>query len=129
MLAISLSELHYQGGVEYMTPLTIMLICNVGILLYLTWSIIKSSDFPSRWLEVVRQIGLLALAWGTWSTLVGFFQALDYLESATNVVPFPVICGGLKVALITVLYGLIIFCLSYIGFILIRLFAYMRIKN
>jgi len=45
------------------------------------------------------------------------FFAFDDLAGMKETLPLYVIMGGLKVALITILYGLIIFMLSLISFI------------
>ncbi len=121
MLAISFFDLHVQGGMMFMAPLSMLFIINIGIFAYVLLAVIQKKQFNAKWLEAIKQIGGLAAAWGTWSTIFGLFQAFDAIEASADVIPFPVICGGLKVASLTVLYGLIIFCLSLLSFIILKL--------
>jgi biopolymer transport protein ExbB/TolQ len=74
-------------------------------------------------IEAIKQIGVLALAWGIFSTIAGLFQAFDALEAIKEMLPFQVIMGGMKVALITALYGLIVFILSMLAYIILKLSA------
>lgn len=121
MLAISFFDLHVQGGMMFMAPLSMLFIINIGIFAYVLLAVIQKKQFNAKWLEAIKQTGGLAAAWGTWSTIFGLFQAFDAIEASADVIPFPVICGGLKVASLTVLYGLIIFCLSLLSFIILKL--------
>ena len=121
MLAITFYNLHIEGGPYFMFPLSLLFLINIIIFIYVLIAVIQKKHFNAIWLESIKQIGGLAAAWGTWSTIYGLFQAFDAIEASTDVIPFPVICGGLKVASLTVLYGLIIFCLSLISYIILKL--------
>jgi len=61
----------------------------------------------------VKEIGIAALVVGIFWTLYGFFQMADYLAGNDDVVS-TVIAGGIKVGLIPVLYGLIVYFVSLI---------------
>jgi hypothetical protein len=121
LLASSFIGLHIEGGALFMFPMLLLLIVNVGIIIYSFVATVQGKSFNSMWIETIKRIGILAAAWGTWSTLIGLLFAFDALESSPNPVPFPVICGGLKVALLTVLYGLVIFCISYLAYIILKI--------
>jgi MotA/TolQ/ExbB proton channel family len=109
------------GGPLFMFPLSLLFFINIGILVYVLIAVVQKKQFNSYWLESIKQIGGLAAAFGTWSTIFGLFMAFDALESSKDIIPFPVIMGGLKVALITVLWGLVIFCLSLFTYIVLKL--------
>ncbi len=121
MLAISFYQLHIQGGPFYMFPLLLLFVLNICIFIYVLIAVLQKKQFNLKWLEAIKQIGGLAAAWGTYSTIIGLFYAFDALENSKDVIPFQVIMGGLKVAVITVLYGLIIFCLSLLAYIILKL--------
>ncbi len=61
----------------------------------------------------VKELGLIAMAFGVVSMLLGFFQVCDAIEMAGEV-PQPVLCGGIKVGLIPVIYGMGIYIVSLI---------------
>lgn len=123
MLVATLSELYTWGGKIWMHPITFLFLINIGIFGYILISIFTKSQLSKKWIEATKQIAGLALAWGTFSTIVGLFQAFDALENSKDIIPFQVIMGGLKVALITALYGLIVFCISQLVYIILKLTA------
>jgi hypothetical protein len=112
---------YVAGGVEYMHPITILLFANLVIIGYIIYRRKTETAFNPNWLEAVKHFGGFALALGTFGTLAGLFMAFDALENSEQVIPFQVIMGGLKVALINVLYGLIVFFISMISYITLKL--------
>lgn len=123
MLAITFVNFHIEGGTFFMVPLTLLFTINIFIFFHVLSAIIRKKAIHANWLESIKQIGGLAAAWGTWSTIIGLFQAFDAIENAKDVIPFPVICGGLKVASLTVLYGLAIYCLSLLAYIILKIWT------
>jgi hypothetical protein len=109
-------DLHIEGGPTFMIPLTLLLLTNLGIIFF----VLVSKQTKTFLLEAIWHIGWLALVWGIFSTIIGFYQAFGDLSTMKEPLPLYIIMGGLKVALITALYGLIIF--------LISLLAYMSLK-
>ncbi len=114
-------DTYIAGGVEYMHPITILLLVNVGIIGYVVYNLMSQKAINPNWIEAVKHIGGFAAAFGTFGTLVGLFLAFNALEQSAQAIPFQVIMGGLKVALITVLYGLIVFFLSMVGYLVLKL--------
>ena len=127
--SLSLSEVYIEGGTLWMNPITLLFIVNIGAIAYVAFTLIQKKEANTKWLAAIKQIAGLALAWGTFSTIAGLFQAFDALESSQDVIPFQVIMGGLKVALITVLYGLIVYCISMLAYITIKLTAKNPVSN
>jgi len=112
---------YLAGGVEFMHPITLLLILNMAIAGYVIYSRISGKTINPNWIEAIKQIGGFALAVGTFGTLAGLFLAFNALEQSEQLIPFQVIMGGLKVSLITVLYGLIVFFISMIAYIILKL--------
>lgn len=92
-------QLFLEGGVWGMTLLTLEL---VGLLLA-AWK-------APAW---VKEIGLLALVTGVIYTLLGYSQAMGYVTQAGDVSP-SLLAGGMRVACIPIIYGLLIFALSLV---------------
>ncbi len=105
---MSLSELHTQGGIIWMVPIDLLALACLALAIR-AHMLIQSKKSATGTIASLQQIGGIAFAWGAFSTLVGLFQAFGALEASQDVIPFPVICGGLKVALITVLYGNLVY--------------------
>jgi len=93
----SVSQFFVEGGVPGMIVLTLFLIA----LLLAAWK-------APGW---VREIGLGALATSVFWTLLGLYQMFGAVQMMGDV-SFPVICGGLRIAMISIFYGLIIYFIS-----------------
>lgn len=61
----------------------------------------------------VKEIGIAALVVGVFWTLLGFLQIVDFLSGHPDVA-LNIIAGGIKVGLVPVLYGLIVYFVSLI---------------
>ena len=104
----SVSQFFVEGGVPGMIVLTLLLIA----LFLAAWK-------APGW---VREIGLGALVASVFWTLLGLFQMFGAIQMLGDV-SFPVICGGLRMAMISTFYGLIIYFIS----LLIRIIQKPRI--
>lgn len=104
----SVSQFFVEGGVPGMIVLTLFLIA----LLLAAWK-------APGW---VREIGLGALVTSVFWTLLGLYQMFGAIQMMGDV-RFPVICGGLRIAMISTFYGLIIYFIS----LLIRIIQKPRI--
>src|SRR4051812_34377209 len=112
--------IHFEGGIQYMVPLTLMFLFMLVMVVIELVQKFRTGTTSARRTDFVKQIGLLALAWGTLSTLIGFFYAFGDLSRSGDTIPFNDIMGGLRVALITVLYGAIIYVVSLFCLLLLR---------
>lgn len=121
MLAFSLVDLHVEGGIEYISPLTILFVVNVALLLYSFVQIGQGKKLAPLLLETIKQIGNLIMALGIFGTLVGFLQMFDALEAMKETLPLSVISGGVKVALLAVIYGCVLYSLNTCGFIVLNI--------
>lgn len=95
----SLSQLFVEGGLAGMIVITLLLIA----LFLAAWK-------APKW---VKEIGLGALVAGIFWTLSGLTQMLGVLQQIGDV-STAVLCGGLKVTLISTFYGLIVYFISLI---------------
>ncbi len=104
-------KMFMQGGAGYMTILTVLLVA----VFFAAWK-------APRW---VKEIGSFALVFGFLTYLIGLcqmFQALqqvsmdqgDGVRGIFDLISPGVFFGGMKVGLIPVFYGIIIYLLSLI---------------
>jgi biopolymer transport protein ExbB/TolQ len=68
---------------------------------------------------IVRSVGILALVLGILGQLLGLYDMFVAIQEMENVAP-TLLAGGLKVSMITTLYGLIIFLVSLLLTILLK---------
>ena len=95
----SLARLFVEGGPAIMIVISLLLIA----LLLAAWK-------APKW---VKEIGIGALVVAVFGTLLGFLQIFDALQMIGDVSP-AIVCGGSKVAMIPVLYGLIVYFISLV---------------
>ncbi|MBR6211879.1 MAG: hypothetical protein IKQ64_02415 [Bacteroidales bacterium] len=100
-----------QGGAGYMTILTVLLVA----VFFAAWK-------APRW---IKEIGILALVFGFLTLLIGFYQMYEALqkvsvslgESVTglfDLISPGVFFGGMKVGLIPLFYGIIVYMVSLV---------------
>jgi hypothetical protein len=117
---MNLSQIHAAGG-WFMIPIDFIAIINAGLFAYILYVFISKKNVPNSSLEFFKQLGLLALAWGVFGTILGLFAAFNALEQLKDPLPFNIISGGLKVSLLTVLYGFIIYLISMAVYLIFKL--------
>lgn len=62
----------------------------------------------------VKEIGIAALVVGVFGSLLGYFQIVDFLSGYADDLATNVLAGGIKVATVPVLYGLIVYFVSLV---------------
>ena len=90
-------KLFVEGGAGWNSVMTLELVA----LLLAAWK-------APAW---VKEIGLLALMTGILGTLAGLFDAAESIQAAGDV-STGLLWGGIRVALITTLYGMVIYIVS-----------------
>ena len=95
----SIAQIFVEGGLGFMIIISLFLIA----LLVAAWK-------APKW---VKEIGIGALVVSIFGTLLGLSQVFDAIQMFGDVSP-AVLCGGLKVTLITTFYGLIVYFLSLV---------------
>lgn len=98
--ARSLADLYLEGGWEWMSLITICLIA----MLFSAWK-------APRW---IKEFGLLALSLGIFSLALGLYSVFDFIQATGTSVSFTLLCGGLRVALLAPMYGLLVYVLSLV---------------
>lgn len=97
--AFSLTTKFIEGGLGGMIVITLFLIA----LLVAAWK-------APRW---VKEIGIGALIFGVFWMLCGVYNACDAIQMTNDASP-NILAGGLKVTLIPLFYGLIVYFISLI---------------
>ena len=110
-------NLFNQGGPLFMGILTIFLFVVFVLSAYFFYLIsrkeYKSLDLTIKRLTFIKTTGIFALVAGILGQLIGLYSALIYIEAAREVSP-AIIFGGLRISMITTIYGMIIFLISYL---------------
>ena len=107
-------ELFQMGGLLFMSILTIEFAAVIFVAVRSLLNQKKSS--PS----MVKSIGLLAAITGILGQLIGLFSAFEYIESVGSISP-SMLAGGIKVSMITSMYGIIIYVIALLLSLLIKI--------
>ena len=107
-------NLFYMGGTLFISILTLIFFANIALAIYLVMKIGKSDFTPEQIsikLGYLKSVGLFALIFGVLGQFIGIFSAFGSIEQAGGVAP-ALLASGLKVSMITTMYGLIIYIIS-----------------
>jgi len=100
-------ELFSQGGPLFMGILTLILLSLIVVFVI---SIAQRGDEKqlNQSVHWLKSIGTLGLVTGILGQLIGLFSAFAHLETVESI-STDMLVGGLKVSLITTLYGMLIY--------------------
>lgn len=112
-----MADLFYMGGPLFMGILTLLFLCMIALVIYRGWQLARK-DIPHattfrHQLTHIKSVGLFALVVGIFGQLLGLYQAFGVIERAGAISP-ALLAGGLKVSMISTLYGALIFLISYV---------------
>ncbi len=121
-----MKDIFHMGGPLFMGILTILFVLMLAYSVISLISIItKGDDDPlkvrSR-LPHIKAIGLFALITGILGQLIGLYEAFAAIERAMDISP-SIMAGGLKISMITTLYGILIYLISILIWIILDLWA------
>ena len=108
-------ELYYMGGPLFMGILTLILMAMLVVATINGLPVLKGSKSEHDRVKIsyIKEVGLFALVIGILAQLIGLYQAFMGIE-AMGSVSSAMLAGGLKVSMITTLYGMVIYILSYL---------------
>jgi hypothetical protein len=110
-----MKDLFYMGGPLFMGVLSLVLISMIVWALYHILPVLanKKVNIKSKRQKLmhIKTIGTFGLATGILGQLVGLYAAFSAVEQAGSVAP-AILMGGLKVSMITTIYGVLIFLIS-----------------
>ncbi len=113
-----------NGGLLFTIPLTIMLL-TVIILTARNASLLFAEKFPSKDhakknINYVIHVGLLALSFGLLGQITGLYEGFESIKDWGSVAS-DYLLTGFAVSSITTLYGLAIFVISYVCWLLLTI--------
>ena len=119
-LGLTLFDRFLEGGVLFMS---LILICLLMSIFFTVKSILKiktDKEVSKKILKHISDSGTLGLALGVMGAFLGLISAFDILEASGAAEP-AIIAGGLKVALLSPLFGLLTFSVSKLAILVLRI--------
>lgn len=103
--------------------MSLVLICLLITIYFTVKSILnikKNIEISKKMLKHISDSGTLGLALGVMGAFLGLISAFDVLEATGAAAP-SVVAGGIKVALLSPLFGLFTFCFSKLSILILRI--------
>lgn len=111
----SIFEKLQDGGLFITIAILIFLLVIVGLII----KAFLQKDDNSKTRSLIASFGWLALAWGYLGRTFGLIMAFDKIAAAGDISP-SMMAGGLKMALVGPLMGLITFIIARIAIIILK---------
>jgi len=112
-----MKEIFIMGGPLFMSILTLLFIGMVAWAIYQALPVLRNEELIFGKIEMrlkhIRSIGLFAMITGILGQLIGLYEAFSAIERAGDISP-GLVYSGLKVSMITTLYGIFIYLISLI---------------
>jgi len=106
-----------EGGPFFMYPILIILIL---IVVLIAIGIINRKEDNSKTISLISSFGLFIVAWGFLGQTIGLITAFDSIEAVGDI-SMVVLAGGLKISLLTTVFGIVTFLISRIGIIVLTI--------
>ncbi|TNF42255.1 MAG: MotA/TolQ/ExbB proton channel family protein, partial [Bacteroidetes bacterium] len=110
-----MKNLFYMGGPLFMGILTAIFIIMIAWAIFHFLPVLVKNGHNLEKIRArlkhIKTIGTFALVTGILGQLIGLYQAFAAIEQAGDISP-SLMMGGLKVSMITTFYGILIFLIS-----------------
>ena len=110
-----------EGGAFFMSLILICLLLSIYFIVKSILNIKTNIDVSKKMLKHISDSGTLGMALGALGAFTGLITAFDVLEATGQAEP-AIIAGGLKVALLSPVFGLFTFSVSRLAILLLRIF-------
>jgi hypothetical protein len=105
-----------EGGPTFMIPLVILILVIIALFI----ASLAGKFKKEKALKLIGHISLFALVWGFLGSTIGLITAFDAIDAA-GTVSQPMMASGLKVALLTTVFGLVTFLIGRITMIVLAI--------
>ena len=109
-----------EGGALFMSLILICLLLSIYFMARGFLSVKTNPVLSKKMLPLISDSGTLGLGLGFFSAFLGLITGFDAIEASGAAEP-SIVAGGIKVALLSPLFGLFTFVISRIGMLLLRL--------
>ncbi len=103
-----------------MSLILISLILSIYFMFRIGQNLKKDEREYKKYLSLCGEAGLLALVLGIFGSVIGLIEAFDAIESINSTESTALMAGGLKVSLLTMVFGSLTFIISRIAIIIFK---------
>ena len=120
LIGTTLFNRFMEGGALFMSLILICLLISIYFTVKSILNIKTNIEISKKMLKHISDSGTLGLALGIMGAFLGLITAFDALEASGAAEP-SILAGGLKVALLSPLFGLFTFSVSKLAILILRI--------
>ena len=120
LIGTTLFNRFLEGGALFMSLILICLLLSIYFTVKSLLNIKTNIEISKKMLKHISDSGTLGLALGVMGAFIGLITAFDVLEATGEANP-SIIAGGLKIALLSPLFGLFTFSVSKLAILILRI--------
>ena len=109
-----------EGGILFMGTLTLLLLLILALSARVLLALGKEGVDSLGQISNIKSIGLFSLVFGILGQLIGLFSAFGTIAQVGSVSP-DMLAAGVRVSMITTIYGVIIFLISHVIWMLLKI--------
>ncbi len=103
-----------EGGPLFMYTTLLVLIAVIVLLV----KAFRNRENNEKTIVLIKHLSLFVLVWGFLGQMIGLIGAFDAIQVQGNVAP-AVLAGGIKVAILSPLFGMVVFLIARLGIIIL----------
>jgi hypothetical protein len=120
LIGTTLFNRFMEGGALFMSLILICLLISIYFIVKSILNIKTNIEISKKMIKHIKDSSSLGLALGVMGAFIGLITAFDVLEATGEANP-SIIAGGLKVALLSPLFGLFTFSVSKLAILILRI--------
>ena len=120
LIGTTLFNRFMEGGALFMSLILMCLLISIYFTVKSILNIKTNIEISKKMLKHISDSGTLGLALGVMGAFLGLITAFDALEASGAAEP-SILAGGLKVALLSPLFGLFTFSVSRLAILILRI--------
>ena len=119
LIGTTLFNRFLEGGALFMSLILICLLLSIYFMVKSFLTLNKDKETSKRMLKHIADSGTLGLALGVLGAFIGLLTAFDVIEATGGAAP-SIIAGGLKVAILSPIFGLFTFSFAKLSILVLR---------
>jgi len=120
LIGTTLFNRFLEGGALYMSLILICLLTSTFFTVKSLMNLKKNVEISKKMIKHINDSGSLGLGLGVMGSFIGLITAFDAIEATGGAEP-SILAGGLKVALLSTLFGLFTYSISKLSVLILRI--------
>ena len=120
LIGTTLFNRFLEGGALFMSLILICLLTSIFFTVKSLMNLKKNVEISKKMIEHINDSGSLGLGLGVMGSFIGLITAFDAIEATGGAEP-SILAGGLKVALLSTLFGLFTYSISKLSVLILRI--------